>query len=492
MFGIMFFAVTGVFVAAAATEDNLIKNGNFSAGLQGWWLVQNEGGSANLSPENGILGVNVTNPGRRPTSLLVGYSHIGLEKNQVYQISFKARSQEIGKIQIATKMEDAPYYGYSGSHCFALAEEFHQYSFSFTMRQATDSHAVLLIFLGRMGKGRIEMTDFRLTKIGPKETGTIPKNFPQPFATRIMRGITFGNTLDAHHEGDWSPELREEYFDLIKSRGIYDHIRIPVRWDNHAQPAAPFTIEPEFMDRVDWAVSQGLKRGFYVVLNMHYFDELVVNPKANEQELIALWRQIAERFRDYPENLYFEIYNEPQKELSSNWNRIYPKVYDVIRETNPTRTIVISGPGWANVSALKQLVLPKQIKEDPNVIVQFHFYYPNEFCFQGAIGNGFDDIQGYRWKGSDSQKKELARMADTVADWAKRNGGVRLWNGEFCAHSDRSVEEDRLKWTAYIIKLCEERDIAWAYWNFAGDSSGIYDIDAGKWDEPLLNVMKND
>ncbi|MGE5606839.1 MAG: glycoside hydrolase family 5 protein, partial [Bacteroidota bacterium] len=227
--------------------------------------------------------------------------------------------------------------------------------------------------------------------------------------------------------------------------------------------------------------SHALHRGFHVVLNIHHFEGLNTNPIANKDKFIALWQQIAEYFKDYPENLYFEIYNEPNHTLDKYWNQYYPLAYDVIRKQNPSRNIIISCPGWANVTTLDRLVLPQRIKEDPNILVQFHFYYPTEFCFQGAIGNGSEDVQGLRWTGTKAQQRDLIQLADRAAAWAKRNGSVRLWNGEFCAHAGVSHEEDRRLWTAFIIQLCEERNIAWAYWDFAGDTGKIYDVDIGRW-----------
>lgn len=476
-------------ISAEVDENNSVLIGDFSDGT-GWRLKQNEGGTADLTVSNHIVTAKVSNPGRRPWSVLVEHGGLSFKKDLVYKVSFEARSQDFGRIQIEAKMDGAPY-GHSGCHFFPLNNEFHQYSFTFTMRQATDNNAIVTISLGRLGTGSVDIANVRVTCTGPQKDTPLASDFPKPFADRIMRGITFGNTLDAPQEGAWSPELREDYFDLIKEAGLFDHIRLPVRWNTHALTKAPYAIDPEYMHRVEWAVSQALRRGFYVVLNMHYFDELADNPPVYKKEFIALWDQIAEHFKDYPENLYFEIYNEPQRTFNSYWNTYYPEVYDRIRMTNPARKIIISCPGWANITTIDQLILPKRVKKDPNILVQFHFYYPNEFCFQGSVGNGWPDIRGYRWTGTERQKKELTRLADKVLRWSKQNGDVRLWNGEFCAHAGFSLEEDRLRWTAFVIRLCEERDIAWAYWDFNGDTSKIYDSDTGYWNNSLLEEMKN-
>lgn len=488
---VLFLAMGWPSAIAGTSLDNLVANGDLSEGTQRWWLSIQEGGKGTITAANGILSVNIDNPGTRPWSVGVSHGDIVLEKNMVYEVSFEARSREIKQIVSLVIMADKPYTSYSGNHVSALESEFHKYSFSFTLREVIANKALIVFNLGRLGKGVVDITNVRIICTGPQKADVIPNDFPKPFADRIQRGITFGNTFDAPYEGAWAPELREEYFAIIKSAGIFDHIRIPARWNTHALKEAPYTIDPEYMRRIDWAVSQALKRGFYVVLNMHYFDELVANPPRYKDEFIALWSQIAAHFKDYPANLYLEIYNEPQQKLNSYWNSYYPLVYDVIRQSNPTRKIVISCPGWANVTTLNQLKLPKKIAADPNILVQFHFYYPGEFCFQGSVGNGLEDVSGYRWTGTATQQKELIRLADHAVQWAKQNGGVSLWNGEFCAQPGASLEEDRITWTAFIIKLCEERNIPWAYWDFTGDASRIYDFETGLWNEPILQVMKN-
>jgi endoglucanase len=207
-----------------------------------------------------------------------------------------------------------------------------------------------------------------------------PELMPQ--ATALGRGVNFGNMLEAPNEGDWGLVLSTELFDKAKEAG-FNHIRLPISWTYHASSTAPYTIDPVFFQRVDWAISQAKARGLYIIVNNHHYDELNANPEAEEARALAIWRQIANRYRNQPESVYFEILNEPHGAFTDNpqlWNNFLAKALAVIRQRNPTRKVIVGPVGWNNPNRLSQLVLPN----DPNLIATIHFYAPFDFTHQGA------------------------------------------------------------------------------------------------------------
>src|ERR1700751_3125287 len=85
---------------------------------------------------------------------------------------------------------------------------------------------------------------------------------------KLGRGINLGNALDAPKEGAWGVTLKAEYFRTIKEAG-FDTIRLPVRWSAHAEANAPYSIDPTFAARVDWAVDQALANKLNIIVNIH-------------------------------------------------------------------------------------------------------------------------------------------------------------------------------------------------------------------------------
>lgn len=299
-----------------------------------------------------------------------------------------------------------------------------------------------------------------------------------------LRGINLGNALEAPAEGAWGVTLQEEYFSLIKEAG-FTAVRIPIRWPAHALPKAPYTISPTFFDRVDWAVEHALDQGLITIINIHHYDEFVNDPPAEYERFLALWRQIAEHYQEYDADLWFEILNEPHGRLDGAlWNRYAREALAVIRETNPSRPVVI-GPGdWNGIGALGRLELPP---EDRRLVVTFHYYAPFEFTHQGAEWVPTSQRWlGTTWEGTPAQQEAVRRDLDKALVWAQKEGRPLLM-GEFGAYSKADMAS-RVQWTAFVAREAELRGISWAYWEFCA-GFGAYDPQSGTWREPILKAL---
>jgi endoglucanase len=196
---------------------------------------------------------------------------------------------------------------------------------------------------------------------------------------RLARTVNFGNALEAPKEGDWGLTLKEGYFESIKDAG-FTAIRLPVKFSAHALENAPYTLDETFMERVDWAIKNATARGLAILVDLHHYDELFENPTAHRERFVALWQQIAERYKNQPEGVMFELCNEPNGKLEPYWNDYAAQALAAVRQTNPTRAVIVGPNGWNSADRLGELKLP----DDPNVIVTFHNYTPFEFTHQGA------------------------------------------------------------------------------------------------------------
>src|SRR5207249_4998810 len=111
---------------------------------------------------------------------------------------------------------------------------------------------------------------------------------------KLGRGINLGNALEAPKEGEWGVKLEAEYFQTIKKAG-FETVRLPVRWSAHAQAEAPYTIDPKFAGRVDWAIDQALANKLNIIVNVHHYGEVDADPDRHLPRLAGLWEQIAAR-----------------------------------------------------------------------------------------------------------------------------------------------------------------------------------------------------
>ncbi|NOX90557.1 MAG: glycoside hydrolase family 5 protein [Calditrichaeota bacterium] len=300
---------------------------------------------------------------------------------------------------------------------------------------------------------------------------------------RLNRGINLGNALEAPNEGDWGVVLKAEYFNIIKAAG-FSAVRIPVRWSAHAQSDSPYTIDWAFMSRVDWAVAQARSNDLIAIVNIHHYEEIFVNPAAHKKRFLALWKQIAEHYKNQTQYLLFEILNEPHDQLTPDlWNEYLKEALEIIRESNPERIVIVATANWGGIDAIEKLQLP----DDPRLIVTFHYYQPFHFTHQGAGWvQGSDAWLGTTWNGTASEKKAIQNDFDRVKNWSVAHNRP-IFMGEFGAYSKADMDS-RVRWTYFVAREAEKHGFSWAYWEFCS-GFGAYDPVQNKWRPELLNAL---
>jgi endoglucanase len=309
-------------------------------------------------------------------------------------------------------------------------------------------------------------------------------------AQALGRGINMGNMLDAPREGDWGVKLEAAYLDRIA--GMFDTVRLPVRWSNHSAPTADAKLNEDFALRVDKVVDALLAKGVHVILNMHHYsqihgdtlhpNEFAVEPDVVDSRLVNMWRQIALRYKDRSPKLVFELLNEPHGRLNGEaWNQLAARTLAAVRASNPTRTVLI-GPGeWNNVTELPKLRLP----QDRNLIVSIHNYDPFPFTHQGVehlakpfpVGATCCDA---------GQRKSLVDALESARRWSQANG-YPLHLGEFGAY-EKADMKSREAYTRMVRDEAERRGMGWAYWEFAS-SFGVYSPKNDAWVEPIRRAL---
>lgn len=303
------------------------------------------------------------------------------------------------------------------------------------------------------------------------------------YCRRLGRGVNLGNALEAPREGEWGVTLQPEFFEAIQKAG-FQSVRVPIRWSAHAALQPPYSIREEFFRRVDWVLDQALARNLAVVIVLHHYEEMAREPDAHAPRLIALWRQIAERYRERPDLVAFELLNEPNRALTDErWNRLVPQLLAAVRQSNPRRVVIVGPANWNHVTHLERLRLP----DDPHLIATFHYYEPFRFTHQGAEWvSGSQAWLGTRWEGTEAEVAAIRRHFDLAAEWGRTHRRP-IYLGEFGAYSKAEMPS-RVRWTATVAREAERRGFATAYWEFCA-GFGVYDLQAKAWREPLLRAL---
>ena len=297
------------------------------------------------------------------------------------------------------------------------------------------------------------------------------------YAAGLARGVNFGNMLDAPTEGAWDLRVDDRFIALAGLPGGIRSVRLPVRWSNHASPDAEARIDAAFMARVDDVVRRLLARGVPVVLDMHHYRQFdgdapdagdaKVPDAVVDQRFFAMWRQIADHFRDAPPALAFELYNEPHGRLTERWNDLMSRGVRLVRESNPRRIIVVGPTQWNSARGLPTFAMPP----DANLVLTIHHYDPFTFTHQGAPWIKPEMPTGVGCC-SARQLADIRAPLDMAQRWSAGNG-YPVYVGEFGAF-DKVARDDRNRYTRTMRDEIERRGMTWTYWELAA-GFGYYD-----------------
>ena len=330
-------------------------------------------------------------------------------------------------------------------------------------------------------------------------------------ATRLMgNGINLGNTLEAcdnnvgiktntplSYETHWGqPKTTQAMIDGMKAAG-FDTIRIPVAWMTNATHLyeGDYTIDADYMDRVEEVVRYARKAGMYVIVNDHWdggwygmFGSESAETRALAMEAYkGMWQQIAERFRDYSDYLIFESANE---ELGSRFdensplycsdsvvtyltdderyaltNEINQTFVDVVRATggnNATRFLLIAGYG-TNIDQTcdDRFQMPKDTAVS-KLMVSVHYYDPWSYCgaSSAASATKWGKVSDYEY-----MDQQLAKMTKFT------EAGYGVVIGEYGAlPCSDGLKDNTLAYHTAFLDTCTKYNLTNCLW----DCSGLY------------------
>lgn len=331
-------------------------------------------------------------------------------------------------------------------------------------------------------------------------------------------GWNLGNTLDAfdgqglESETSWEmPETTEAMIKGVKAAG-FKTIRIPTSWHNHMD-ATTLEIDSAWMNRVKTVVDWSINAGLIVILNIHHDnvaeDKITATTYALSKDkdvqtssinyISKAWTQIATTFKDYDNNLVFEVLNEPRdidgKVWGSEWyvsgtnateaNTVIltyeQAAVDAIRKTggkNTDRFLMI--PGYAAATdCFEGFTFPTDTATD-RIILSVHAYSPYNFAMEMPGDVDF----------TDSHKAELTKLFDRLKTNYISNGiGVVI--GETGA-TNKKNDEARIEWAGYFFGEAYKRGMPSVLWDNGqdtgstteGEKYGYYNRTKQNWYSP--------
>lgn len=350
----------------------------------------------------------------------------------------------------------------------------------------------------------------------PSQTAGKMRNITsQQLVEDMTFGWNLGNTLDvcqADRDGDgkinehveagekvdetlWgNPKATKELFTSLKKNGV-NAVRIPVTWRDHMDSNG--NIDREWMDRVQQVVDYAYSQGMYVIINVHHdgggdpkFGAWIIEESQKDYNTFLkkyknIWKQIAERFKNYSDYLIFEsmnevgfdtLYNKNKADAYNLINKINQDFVDIIRATggnNAKRHLLIAGY-YTDIERTCDSLYKMPDDKAERCILSVHYYTPWDFCTC--------DIK-HTW-GTNSEVWQM----ETLIGKMKKNfvdKGIPVIIGEYAASgSDLS---SCIFFIEKLNKLCSDYGIATFIW----DSGSQVNRKTYKWRTPqYLEALK--
>ena len=296
-----------------------------------------------------------------------------------------------------------------------------------------------------------------------------PSPTAMEMAADMYPGWNLGNTLEPgpcdwisdpiKWETAWQgSKTTQAIIDFVKAQG-FRSIRIPCSWYVHSD--ANYNIDTKWLDRVQEVVDYCIKDSLYVILNDHYDNGWIESSFANRTEssvkkncfiLGMLWKQIANRFRDYDHHLLFAGMNEPDAAGSDSQDkegdietliRYQQAFVNAVRQTggnNATRVLVVQAPSTSIELAYDYDVMPQDAVPDA-MMLEVHYYGPYNFtmmtkdeswgkqAYYWGAGNHVSGSQhNVTWGEEDDMQRQLLKMRSKYT-----SKGIPVIIGEFGA-----------------------------------------------------------
>lgn len=337
-------------------------------------------------------------------------------------------------------------------------------------------------------------------------------------------GWNLGNTLesvsytDTHSGSDvkywetyWGqPQASAALMQMFKNAG-FGAIRVPVTWGIHLRTDG--SIDPAWLNRVEAVVQYVLNTGMYCILNVHHdtgADKdawLVASMKEYElqkSKYESIWRQIAERFKEYDHKLLFEGYNEMLDEGRSWCFPTFNKGYNAAMAVDSYKAINCYAQSFVNVvrstggkNAERNLIVNTyaascgvgdwndHLREPLTEMILPEDKYKNHLIFQVHSYPNIDDIV-------------LARIEveDLCAVLYKNllSKGAPVIIGEWGHSSEFPIKENRLEFIRYFVTKVKSYGYGLFHWMGLSDgvARSIPAFSEGECTMAMLNAYHGD
>jgi len=280
-------------------------------------------------------------------------------------------------------------------------------------------------------------------------------------------------------------------FDYIKSLGC-NLMRVAFNYHHFEDDERPFEYKPEGFVWLDKVIGWARAAGVYISLDYHAFAGWQSrgwhcdNPGGGppqfwehihfEQRGIALWQELARRYKDEPVVAMYGIMNEPEAP-ADKLNRYYERVTGAIRAIDQRHILNFEGNLYSQ--DFSQLNPPP----DPNVVYSSHIY----------VNAGLDDVE-YPGpvNGEYFDRAAIEKIYRQRRSYCAEHN-IPHYISEFGPiYNDPAFIEFKLQVLTDFLEIIESYEDHWTIWNYKDlGKMGIVTVDpASAWMRRIAPVRQ--
>lgn len=267
--------------------------------------------------------------------------------------------------------------------------------------------------------------------------------------------------------------ITREDIDFIASTGA-NTIRLPFNYKLFTdEDYMGLTANQDGFARVDNVVEWCRANGLYLILDMHdcpggqtgdniddgYGYPWLFESEASQQLFCSIWRKIADRYKNEPVILGYELMNEPiahyfenKDELNAKLEPLYKRAVKAIREVDKNHVILLGGARWNS-----DFFMFSDWKFDNNIMYTCHRY------------------------GGDATATAIKDYIDF-----RNKTGLPMYMGEIGHNTDQ--------WQADFVKVMKDNNIGYTFWPYKKiDNSCMMGIKRpAEWDSVIVKFSEAD